>query len=171
MNIENILQRLAVLEAHNEIRNTLNRYMEICDVLDQNTDLTQLMDLFDEQAIWEGIGARYSQSFGRYEGKDEIHLMFQGYTKKESHFLMNAHFVNSEQIDFQGDVAYGRWLMLQTSTFRDGKAHLNAAKLTIKFQKQGNGQWKMLHFQTANLFSRPVSHWDSADALPVPSND
>lgn len=72
-----ILQRLARLEAVNEIRNSINRYMEICDALDANTNLSQLMALFDEQAIWEGVGERYQAAFGRYEGRSAIEKCLQ----------------------------------------------------------------------------------------------
>ena len=53
--------------------------------------------------------------------------------------------------------------------FQDGRSHLNAAKLKVKFQKQADGTWKIKHFQTQNIFSRPVSHWHSEAELPVPS--
>ena len=66
---------------------------------------------------------------------------------------MNAHFVNSEQIEVDQDCATGRWMMLQTSTFRDGKAHLNAAKLTVQFKRDPVGCWKISHFQTQNILA------------------
>lgn len=168
---EQILQRLQQLESLNAVRHVLNRYMEICDALNAATDLNELMALFDEQAIWEGVGKRYQASFGRYEGRAAIKAMFAGYMQQESHFVMNAHFVNSEQIEVQTDTATGRWLMLQTSAFRDGRAHLNAARLKIHFKQQADGRWAMQHFQTENIFSRPVSHWESEVLLPVPQAD
>ncbi|WP_000130506.1 nuclear transport factor 2 family protein, partial [Acinetobacter baumannii] len=98
VNIAEIIERLERLEAHNAIRNCINRYMEICDELNANTDLYELMNLFDQDCIWEGIGDKYSKSFGRYDSWQSIYDMFKRYTQKESHFVMNAHFVNSEQI-------------------------------------------------------------------------
>lgn len=166
--MQSIIARLERLEAVNEIRNNINRYMSICDALDASTDLQALMNLFDDQAIWEGVGKRYQASFGRYVGRNAIEQMFARYMQVESHFVMNAHFVNSEQIELKGDVATGQWLMLQTSTFRDGRAHLNTAKLVIDFKCQRDGCWKISHFKTENIFSRPMSHWDSEDILPVP---
>lgn len=47
-----LLLRLEQLEAQQEIRNCINRYMEICDALDANTDLNELMNLFDADCIW-----------------------------------------------------------------------------------------------------------------------
>ena len=167
-NWEAVLQRLAQLEAHNAIRNCINRYMEICDDLSAETDLDELMALFDADSVWEGIGAKYAASFGRYESAAAIRKMFASYTQQESHFVINAHFVSSEQIDVHGSEAKASWLMLQTSTFRDGRSHLNGAKLRVSFQQQEGGAWKIKHFQTENLFSRPVSHWHSEAELPVP---
>lgn len=166
---QQILERLNQLEANNAIRNTLNRYMEICDVLNAETDLTELMALFTEDAIWEGIGKRYAKSFGQLKGKSAIHQMFESYTQKDAHFVMNAHFVNSEQIKVTEHAALGKWMMLQTSSFQDGASHLNAAKLTIDF-KQENGDWKISHFRTENIFSRAVDHWSDQVELPVPTS-
>ena len=49
-----VLQRLAQLEATNAVRNAINRYMDICDGLSAQTDLDELMALFDEDSVWEG---------------------------------------------------------------------------------------------------------------------
>ena len=164
-----VLQRLAQLEATNAVRNAINRYMEICDGLSAQTDLDELMALFDEDSVWEGIGEKYAASFGRYEGHDAIRQMFATYTTQDSHFAINAHFVSSEQIQVQAEHAQATWLMLQTSTFRDGRSHLNGAKLRVGFTQQADGTWKIKHFQTENLFSRPVSFWHSDAELPVPA--
>ena len=169
MDLTVLLQRMHQLEAQNSIRNCINRYMEICDDVNANTDLNELMDLFDQDSIWEGIGEKYSQSFGRYASWQAIFDMFKSYTQQQSHFVMNAHFVSSEQIYIETDQAKASWLMLQTSTFRNDHSHLNAAKLTVQFKQQHDGSWKIKHFQTENIFSRPVSHWDSTAVLPVPS--
>ena len=171
VNLTKILSRLEQLEAHNAIRNCLNRYMEICDDLNPDTNLDELMALFDAECIWEGIGEKYAKSFGRYDSWQAIYDMFKAYTQKESHFVMNAHFVSSEQIEVQQQYATATWLMLQTSTFRDERSHLNGAKLRVSFKQQADESWKIKHFQTENLFSRPVNHWNSDAELPVPTSE
>ncbi|PWB15959.1 polyketide cyclase [Acinetobacter sp. AM] len=171
VNLVKILSRLEQLEAHNAIRNCLNRYMEICDELSPKTNLDELMELFDAECIWEGIGEKYAKSFGRYDSWQAIYNMFKSYTQTESHFVMNAHFVSSEQIEVQQQYATATWLMLQTSTFRDGRSHLNSAKLKVKFAQQTDGSWKIKHFQTQNIFSRPVTNWQSDAELPVPTQN
>lgn len=168
LDLTEIMARLAQLEAVNSIRNCMNRYMEICDHLDATTDLDELMALFAQDSIWEGIGEKYSQSFGRYTSWQSIYDMFKSYTQKEAHFLMNAHFLSSEQIHVAGTTAKGSWLMLQTSTFNSLQSHLNAAKLTVQFNQNPNGQWQIKHFQTENIFSRPIDQWNSTAELPVP---
>lgn len=165
-----ILHRLESLENINAVRKCLTRYMTICDQLDSQSPLQELANLFTKNAIWEGVGEKYQKSLGRYIGRSAIHTMFQNYVLGEPHFAMNAHFLTSENIniDETGVEANGTWLMLQTSTFHDGKAHLNSARLTIQFSKHED-QWLMSHFQTENIFSRPISHWHSEDDLPVPN--
>lgn len=166
-----LIRRLAQLEAERKVRNCINRYMEICDSLNADTNLDELMNLFDQDCIWEGIGKKYAQSFGRFDSWQAVYNMFKSYTQKESHFVLNAHFVNSEQMEVNQDTAIGRWLMLQSSTFQGGLSHLNAAKLTVQFKKQMDGSWKIKHFQTENIFSRPVDFWHSEAELPVPTTN
>lgn len=167
---QHILDRLFQLEATNAVRQTLNRYMEICDHLDASTDLDALMNVFTADAIWEGVGKRYQKSFGQLHGRAEIYAMFQSYTQKNAHFVMNAHFVNSEQIYVNATTAVGKWLMLQTSSFQDGNSHLNAAKLTVDFQYDTDHHcWKISHFRTENIFSRAVHPWSDQVDLPVPA--
>jgi hypothetical protein len=78
-----------------------------------------------------------------------------------------VHFLTSELIEVQDDTVLGSWVMLQTSTFASGASHLNAARLNVRFAEE-DGQWRMAHFQTENLFSRPVEAWNSDAELPVP---
>lgn len=59
-----LLLHLEQLKAQQEIRNCINRYMEICDALDAHTDLNELMNLFDAECIWEGIGEKYAKTLG-----------------------------------------------------------------------------------------------------------
>ena len=82
-------------------------------------------------------------------------------------FALNVHFLTSELIQVQGEPARGSWVMLQTSTFASGASHLNIARLSIEFRQQ-QGTWRMAHFVTENLFSRPVTAWNDSAQLPVP---
>jgi len=162
--------RLRDFESQQAIRVCINRYMELCDTLDADTPLDELAGLFTRDAVWEGKGAKYAASFGGYRGREAIRAMFATYMKTPAHFALNVHFLTSEVIAVDGDAGEGRWVMLQTSTFADGASHLNAARLTIRFVLE-EGAWRMAHFQTENLFSRPVTAWNSEAPLPVPTQD
>jgi ketosteroid isomerase-like protein len=162
-----LMARLQRFESQQAIRVCINRYMALCDQLDASTPLDELAGLFTQDAVWEGKGAKYAESFGGYRGREAIRAMFATYMKTPAHFALNVHFLTSEVIEADGDQGQGRWVMLQTSTFADGASHLNAARLTVHFALE-EGQWRMAHFQTENLFSRPVSAWNSEAPLPVP---
>jgi len=165
--IQDLQARLQRFESQQAIRVCINRYMELCDQLDASTPLDELANLFTQDAVCEGKGAKYAASFGGYRGREAIRAMFATYMKTPAHFALNVHFLTSEVIEAEADQGLGRWVMLQTSTFADGASHLNAARLTVRFALE-EGQWRMAHFQTENLFSRPVSEWNSEAVLPVP---
>lgn len=161
-------KRLQQLEAEHAVRACMNRYMVLCDALDAHSPLDELAGLFTRDAVWEGKGARYAKSFGGYQGREAIAQMFATYTVEPAHFALNVHFLTSELIAVNGSEALGSWVMLQTSTFASGASHLNAARLTVRFAQE-QGQWRMAHFQTENLFGRPVNSWNSDAPLPVPN--
>lgn len=162
--------RLHQLESEHAVRACMNRYMVLCDALDAHTPLEELAGLFTVDAIWEGKGAKYAKSFGGYRGREAIRAMFAGYMSEPAHFALNVHFLCSELIRVEGDQANGSWVMLQTSTFASGASHLNAARLTVRFREE-EGTWRMAHFQTENLFGRPVDAWNSDAHLPVPGKN
>jgi ketosteroid isomerase-like protein len=171
-----LAERLAALEARLQrfedaaaIRACVTRYMALCDRLDADTPLDLLLDCFTEHAVWAGKGARYGAGFGSHHGRAAIGAMFAGYMGRPAHFALNVHFLTSELITPGGaDAAQASWVMLQTSTFADGASHLNAAQLTLAMARCADGHWRIARFETENLFSRPVSHWQSAQALPLP---
>lgn len=161
-------RRVEELEAQGLVRACANRYMALCDGLGVGTDLGPLMALFTPDAVWEGKGARYAKTFGRLEGHEAIRAMFAQYTVPPGHFRLNVHFLTGEEIVVEGDVARGGWVMLQTSTFSDGTSRLSAARLDLRFRRD-EGRWRIAHFQTERLFSRPVAaSWDADGDLPVP---
>ena len=167
--LEKLEQRLAQLESENAVRACMNRYMVLCDDLGVDSPLDELASLFTKDAIWEGKGAKYQNAFGSYRGRDSIKAMFATYMVEPAHFALNVHFMTSELIRVEDDKASGSWVMLQTSTFASGASHLNSARLSVKFQQdRETGVWRMAHFVTENLFSRPVDPWNSNAQLPVP---
>ncbi|WP_281372490.1 nuclear transport factor 2 family protein [Novosphingobium hassiacum] len=164
-----MLARLADLEAEGRIRRLMARYMELCDHLDASTPMDELGALFAEDATWSGKGARYGASFGAHRGRAAIVAMLDRYRGPVPHFAMNAHFLCSESIHVTGETAHGSWMMLQTSTYADGRSDLRSARLEVGFIVE-DGAWRIGSFETENLFSRPVTGWDNPAEIPVPTD-
>ncbi|EUC18007.1 nuclear transport factor 2 family protein [Paraburkholderia hospita] len=154
--IEALLARVASLEAENAVRKTIARYMALCDVPSGTLDGETLAALFTQDAIWEGIGPRYTQKFGHLRGHEAILAMLQRYLPPVPHFATNVHFLTSETIAVDGVRAKGRWIMLQASGYVDARAELIAARLEIDFVPAQDGRnWLIQHFRTERLFDAP----------------
>ncbi|MEZ2575907.1 MULTISPECIES: nuclear transport factor 2 family protein [Buttiauxella] len=161
-------QRLQQLEDQQAARVCISQYMWLCDKLDTAETVQAIGELFTADACWEGVGEPYAARLGRHLGREAIVAMMAGYVRTPAHFAMNAHFLCSEALSQQPDGKLcGRWLMLQTSEFSAGGAHLNAAEINVEFCREASGM-RIHRFTTRNLFSRPVNHWHAADELPVP---
>ena len=154
--IEALLARVTSLEAENAVRKTIARYMALSDVPSGTLDGETLAALFTQDAIWEGIGPRYTQKFGHLRGHEAILAMLQRYLPPVPHFATNVHFLTSETIEVDGARAKGRWIMLQASGYVDARAELIAARLEIDFVPAQDGRnWLIQHFRTERLFDAP----------------
>lgn len=168
MNLQDA-QRLQQLEDQQAVRVCISNYMRLCDDLNDPENAQAIGELFTEDARWEGVGHPYATRLGVHQGRAAIVMMMQRYVRQPAHFAMNAHFLCSEAISHeQPERLRGRWLMLQTSAFSAGGAHLNAAEIIAWFVREGVAM-RMAHFTTRSLFGRPVSHWSSTAELPVPA--
>jgi hypothetical protein len=163
--------RLACLEAEAAARRVMADYMRLCDRLDGDTDMAALGALFTADAVWAGSGARYGASFGGHHGRAAILRMLDRYRGPVPHFSLNVHFLTSERLlaEPSGDAVEGSWIMLQTSAFSQGGAHLTAARVSAGFRRE-DATWRIARFATENLFGRPIAGgWDSEAPLPVPA--
>ncbi|PNU04374.1 nuclear transport factor 2 family protein [Novosphingobium guangzhouense] len=161
-----LARRVALLEAEVAVRRVAMRYFRLCDTLGPETPFDELGDLFAADAVWEGRG-RYRKAFGRHEGRDAIVAMLASYSNPP-HFALNAHYLSSEVIEVTGDdSATAGWMMLQVSTYRDGRSDLRSAALTLDFQRQ-DGVWRIARFVTENIFSRDVGPWNDEAPISVP---
>jgi hypothetical protein len=161
-----VLTRLDRLEAESDVRRTTARYFQICDDLNAQTPFDELGELFTSDALWEGRG-RYREAFGAYRGRQAIVDMIRSYCVPQPHFAMTAHFFSAEHIAVDGDTAWGKWLMLQTSTYADDSSDLRSAALELRFSREG-GIWRIAHFFTRNIFSRRIDGWNDGLKIPVP---
>lgn len=157
---------IELLRAEREVRAVVMRYFRLCDTLGPDTPFDELGGCFTRDALWEGRG-RYRKAFGRHEGRTAIIAMLASYAAPVPHFAMNAHFLSSEAIEVVNGQAIGRWSMLQTSTYRDGRSDLRSAALTIRCVVE-DGSWQIAHFITENIFSRDIDHWSDAAPISVP---
>ncbi len=165
VDLADLSARLSRLEAADAARRVTMRYFRLCDTLGPDTPLDELGALFARDAVWEGRG-RYRKAFGRHEGRDAIVAMLGSYTQPP-HFALNAHYLSSEDIDVVGEAVTGRWMMLQVSTYSDGRSDLRSAALTIEFVRE-EGSVRIARFVTENIFARDVAAWNDEAPISVP---
>ena len=158
--------RIDNLESQAAIRAVMAEYVRLCDRLDVSTPMDELARLFTPDAAWVGAGARYGATFGSHRGRSAIVAMLDAY-RVPPHFSFNAHFLTTEIMTVTGDVAQGRWMMLQTSTYSSGVSDLRSAKLTVDFTRT-QARWQISRFETENLFSRAIDRWDDPSPVPIP---
>jgi hypothetical protein len=156
---EALLQRLAMLEGdlaklegESAVRRLMARYMDLCDVPRAAIHLSQLAQLFTEDAIWEGLGTQTAQTFGQHQGREAVAAFVGGYLPPSDHFKLNLHYLTSESIVVDGKAAQGQWIMQQISTYADGRNELFGTRLNIDFRCV-DGVWLIAHFRTQRLFN------------------
>nr|WP_245573193.1 nuclear transport factor 2 family protein [Amycolatopsis benzoatilytica] len=163
--VAELARRVGVLEAEAEIRRIQARYMFLCDtpcpefgVADDERRIDLIMELYAEDAVWEGVGEYYDGQFGRAEGAAAIRAHFQRFwgEKRDPALLLNAHYLTSEQIRVDGDAATGQWIHLQPWLFSDGTALLRSSRLNNAFRREPGG-WRITRTRTENVFIAPLS--------------
>ncbi|PPJ22294.1 nuclear transport factor 2 family protein [Nocardia nova] len=159
-----LLRRIEVLEAEADIRRLQSRYMFLCDtpcpefgVRDDAHRIDLIMELYAEDAVWEGVGEYYDGQFGRAEGTTAIRAHFEGFwgRKQDPALVLNAHYLTSEQIHVDGDSATGQWIHMQPWLFSDGTSVLRSSRLNNAFRKI-SGTWKITRTRTENVFIAPL---------------
>lgn len=182
--LDALVQRINILEAESDVRRLEMRYMFLCDtplpeygVKDDAERIEFILELFSEEAIWEGVGEYYDGQFGRAVGKDAIRQHFNNFwgTKKDPALLLNCHYMTSEQIHVSPDglTATGQWVHMQPWLFSDGKALLRSSRLFNTFKKCDDGKWRFTRNRTENVFIAPLSaswasDYPSASVLMAP---
>ena len=156
--LADITARLAMLEAERAVRQTMMRYMALCDVPSGGQPAETLAELFSVDAVWQGIGPEYAEKFGALTGREAIVAMLARYLPPTPHFSVNTHFMASETIDVDTAATHatGRWIMLQASGYVTGGAELVSARLEVDFvPAAGSKHWLIRHFRTQRLFDAP----------------
>lgn len=157
-------RRIDVLESEAAIRRIQARYMFLCDtpcpefgVRDDAHRIDLIMELYTEDAVWEGVGEYYDDQFGRAEGAAAIRRHFEGFwgQKQDPALLLNAHYLTSEQIFVDGDTATGLWIHVQPWLFSDGRSLLRSSRLNNAFRRV-DGVWRITRTRTENVFVAPL---------------
>lgn len=152
--------RVETLEAEAAIRKIQARYMFLCDtpcpefgVTDDEKRIDRILELYTEDAVWEGVGEHYAGQFGQARGHMEIRAHFQRFwgEKTDPELLLNVHYLTSEQIRVNGDEATGQWIHMQPWLFSDGKSLLRSSRLNNAFRKV-DALWKITRTRTENVF-------------------
>jgi ketosteroid isomerase-like protein len=143
MSLEDLEQRIRVLEDVEEIKRLKHRYCGYCDA---NYDADALANLFMEDAIWDG-GER-----GRYDGREAIRTFFQNAPQRLSFAI---HMVLNPIIEVNGDTATGTWYLFQPCTYADGnRAVWGSARYDEQYVRI-NGEWKFKHLKLTSHFWTP----------------
>jgi ketosteroid isomerase-like protein len=159
-----IVARLERLEAEAEIRRVQARYMFLCDtpcpepgVENDEQRIDRILELYTEDAVWEGVGSFYDNQFGRRVGKAALREHFRAFwgEKRDPALLLNVHYLTCEQIHVHGDEADGQWVHCQPWIFSDGSSLLRSSRLNNLFRKV-EGVWKVSRTRTENVFVAPL---------------
>ena len=166
---------VAQLRAEADIRRLQTRYMFLCDtpcpeagVTTDEERISRIMDLYAEDAVWEGVGDYYRSQSGRQVGKAAIRAMFTEFWRsKDTGLILNVHYLTSEQIHVDGDQASGQWVHCQPWLFADGRSLLRSSRLNNLFRRI-DGAWKIARTRTENVFVAPLpTGW--AEQVPTTS--
>jgi ketosteroid isomerase-like protein len=153
------------LTAEADIRKIQARYMFLCDTPcpeagadDDAERINRIVDLYTEDAVWEGVGSYYDNQFGRSVGREAIRNHFNAFwgQKRDPALLLNVHYLTTEHITVEGNEATGHWVHMQPWIFSDGKSLLRSSRLWNRFRKV-NGEWKISRTRTENVFVAPLA--------------
>ncbi len=103
MKLEELEQRLRVLEDLEEIKQLKARYAALCD---NGYDCDGIAALFTPDGVWDG------GDLGRAEGRGAIRDFF---VKAPKAFPFAIHHVMNPIIEVSGDTARGRWYLFSRS--------------------------------------------------------
>ena len=127
-------QRVARLEAINDIRSLKMAYTRWCDA---GYQLAQLRELFLEDAVWDG-----GETFGRYEGASAVRDFF---VSTAARVEWTMHYIVSGDIQVAEDLqsATGSWYLSQPLTL-EGEAVWLLAKYEDRYDYTDAG-WRIAH--------------------------
>ena len=146
-NIEELAAQIQRLEDIENIKQLKARYCAFCD---DNYNPQGIASLFTEDGVWDG------GEHGKAEGHDAIVKFFQ---RAPLVFSFAIHHVMNPIIKVQGDIATGRWYLLQplTRKSREGETAMwLAGRYEDEYVRVGN-EWK---FKRLKFITRFLVRYD-----------
>lgn len=143
LKLDELQNRVRILEDAEAIRNLKARYAAYCD---DNYNPDKIPELFVEDAVWE------SGSLGRFEGREAIREFFHGASKI---FTFALHYGLNPQIEINGDTARGRWYLFMPCTVSDGNKAMWRAGIDDEEYVRVNGEWKFKSKTSTSVFNTP----------------
>jgi uncharacterized protein (TIGR02246 family) len=152
-----LAQRLARLEAIDEIKRLKARYCEYCD---DNYDPDGIASLFIEDGVWDG------ERFGRHIGRDQIKAFFKSISGE---IVFAAHLALNPIIEVEdANHATGKWRLIMPATVRT--AGKNEARWLVAAYTESyvrvNGAWLFQSMHTHINFFEPHEGGWASTAVP-----
>src|SRR5215475_6532604 len=122
------MARLDALESESAIRRLKATYMQWCDEKRGH----EIASLFWPDGAWEAIGGATA------DGHAAIGEMFEA---SPARLTFTVHYLTNEAIDVLGDIASGRWKLLEPCTFRGEVALWQGGWYHDDFERR-DGVWK-----------------------------
>jgi uncharacterized protein (TIGR02246 family) len=154
----------AAADGHNHddvraIELLVRRYADICD---EAYDPDKLVELFTEDAVWEGSSAQGTSDFGVHRGRQQIYDFFAGVSAEIVHA---HHIVMSPQVEViePGTSATGRWntiVLMQLANDEHATAEDQAKLMAAVYKHQyrcEDGIWRMSHLHVHTRFDLRLS--------------
>ena len=139
--VQELWDRVQVLEDANEIRNLKAEYAAACD---DNYDPDRIAALFVEDATWE------SEGLGRFEGREAIREFFRGIS---SHFVFALHYGLNPHIEIDGDNARARWYLFMPCTVGETGQAMWRAGIDDEEYIRVDGKWMFKSKKSVPIFN------------------
>ena len=129
------------------------RKAEYCDICDDAHNPDRIVEIFTEDAVWEGEGVATTR------GHAELRRLFERFAQQVS---FSQHNVFNPRIAVKGDTAHGSWNLLGPFTFREGRRQIWVAVRYEEDYVKRNGKWKIQHLRGVGRMAAPYeAGWES----------
>lgn len=145
--MSNIEQRLARLEAAEDIRRLKAKYAKICD---NGYDPDQLVALFVDDSVWDG-----GEHFGYHAGKETIREFFSVVPEQIS-WALHMNICPDIEVSADAQTAEGTWYLFEPFTFK-GEATWLTGVYNETYRNTADG-WR---FETVQIVPQMITPFDT----------